>query len=259
MSLTADGLRAAVKTLYARKAEESDLWYPYCFAAHAAFGAIDRARAMGYSEAELKSVPQECIMGLGCGNPLSMIELAPGDTVLDLGCGGGMDAFLTARKVRSAGRVIGMDITEEMVRKARITAAHHRIRNAEFREGAMECLPVEDGSVSAVMSNFAVSLSPDKPRVFREAFRALKPGGRIAVCEVAAAPVGRPAYVAVPEETEAWLWQAAGPLGAEAYAGLLAEVGFEGVKIIWERGFAFDECGDSLRAVSVGIEARKPV
>lgn len=255
MPLTVDRLRSAIKVLYTRRAEESDLWYPYCFASHAALGAIDRTRSMGYSEAELQGVPEESIMGLGCGNPFSLIALAAGDTVLDLGSGGGMDAFLASRKVGPQGRVIGIDITEEMVRKARITAAHYGFRNVEFRQGEMEHLPLESGSVDAVMSNFAISLSPDKPAVFREVFRMLRPGGRLAICEPARKGDGR---LPMDEESEAGLWYAAGALEGRAYADLLAASGFEAVEIVWEREFAMDECGEAIRAVSIGVRARKP-
>ena len=248
--------RAAIKALYARKAEESDLWYPYCFASQAAFGALNRVRAMGYAEAELNRVPLESIMGLGCGNPFCLIEPAPGDSVLDLGCGGGMDAFLALRHIGSNGQVIGIDITEQMVRKARIAAALHGFRNVVFHIGEMEHLPLEDESVDVLMSNFAISLSPDKARVFQEAFRVLRPGGRLGICEVACAGGGR--RVPVPEETEAWIWHAAGPLEAQAYADLVSEAGFEAVEFAGERDFEMDGCRDSVPAVSVGIRARKP-
>jgi len=254
LELTEEEIRAAVKAIYARKAEESDQWYPYCFASQSAFGAVERARLMGYSEAELKGVPEESIMALGCGNPFSLIELRPGDTVLDLGSGGGMDAFLAAARVGPRGKVIGVDITGEMVRKAQTTAAHFGYRNVEFRMAEMESLPIESGSVDAVISNCSISLSTDKPKVLREAFRALKPDGILAMCEIARQE-SAPAQEGIGECALC----AAGVLEKSEYADGLAEAGFEQVEIAWEREFEFEECRDSVRALSIGVRARKPV
>jgi SAM-dependent methyltransferase len=147
------------------------------------------ARELGYSIEELKSLPDGANMGLSCGNPAALAALKPGETVLDLGSGGGFDVFIAGRKVGATGRAIGVDMTPEMLAKARRNLANYRqqtgLDNAEFRLGEIERLPVADNSVDAIISNCVINLSPDKPQVWREMARALKPGGRVAVSDMA--------------------------------------------------------------------------
>jgi SAM-dependent methyltransferase len=181
----------------------------------------DKSRQMGYSDAELAAVPDGANLGLGCGNPQAIAALKPGEVVVDLGSGAGFDCFLAAKQVGDAGRVIGVDMTHEMLNKARENAAKISAANVEFRLGELEHLPVADNTADAILSNCVINLVPDKAQVFREAFRVLKPGGRIAISDVVnTAPLspelqadpallcGCIAGAAPVEQIETWLAQA---------------------------------------------------
>ena len=220
------------------------------------------ASALGYSEAERASVPDAADLGLGCGNPQAIASLRRGETVLDLGCGAGFDAFLAARQVGPEGRVIGVDMTPDMIARARGIAGRIGARNVEFRLGEIEHLPLPDRSVDVILSNCVVNLAPDKRAVYREALRVLKPGGRIAIMDVVA-------IAPVPERVRS----AAGAVSAcvagaahkDEIVPLLTSLGFEDVHVEIHRGSeAFIKdwlpgSGAERFIASAAIRATRPV
>jgi arsenite methyltransferase len=175
------------------------------------------------------SLPGEITQfSLGCGDPISLAGLRPGDVVLDLGSGGGLDCFLAAKQVGDTGRVIGVDMTADMLAKARANAAKLGADNVEFRQGYIEALPVADGEATVIISNCVINLSPDKPRVFREMFRALRPGGRLAVSDIV---TNGPLPEAMRADMEAWGACVAGALDARDFQAGLEAAGFEDVTV----------------------------
>ena len=220
----------------------------------------DLARRMGYSEGELAATPDGANLGLGCGNPSAIAAMRPGEVVLDLGSGAGFDAFLAARQVGGQGRVIGVDMTHEMLKKARDNARKLDLTNVEFRLGEIEHLPVADGSVDVIISNCVINLSPDKAQVFREAFRVLKPGGRIAISDVVRLR-DFPAEILADERL------LCGCVGGAAIAdevrGWLADAGFGEIRIEAkpESRELIKEWADGAEeyVVSATVEARKPL
>jgi len=186
------------------------------------------ARYVGYSSEELAALPEGANMGLSCGNPTALASLKPGEVVLDLGAGGGFDAFIAARKVGAAGRVIGVDMTPEMLAKSRDNAAKSNTSNVEFRLGQIENIPVADNTIDAIISNCVINLSPDKPQVFREAFRVLKPGGRIAVADIVRT-AELPADLA--SDLAALCGCVAGAASVDELERMLREAGFQNIRI----------------------------
>ena len=191
------------------------------------------AEAFGYSPEELASIPSTANMGLSCGNPTATANLRPGEVVVDLGCGGGLDVFLAAGKVGPTGRAIGIDMTDEMLDLARRNAAKGNngqgFMNVEFHKATIEKLPLPDASVDCVISNCVINLAPDKPAVFREIARVLKPGGRLAVSDIA---LKKPLPAEIGQDLMAYVGCIAGAVLIEEYRRQLTEAGFAAVEVI---------------------------
>jgi SAM-dependent methyltransferase len=206
-----------------------------CGPAGSCDSAADVSTRIGYSETELQSIPEGANLGLGCGNPTALASLKPGETVLDLGSGAGIDCFLTAKEVGETGTAIGVDMTPEMVYRARENAKKAGIRNVEFRLGELEHLPVADGSVDVVISNCVINLVPDKRKVFAEMYRVLKPGGRFFISDIV---LEREFPEPVRSSVEAYTGCVAGASLRRDYLRFLGEAGFGGIRILGETPFS---------------------
>ncbi|HXZ95023.1 MAG TPA: arsenite methyltransferase [Dehalococcoidia bacterium] len=195
------------------------------------------SKKIGYSEEELSQVPEGANLGLGCGNPVALASLKEGETVLDLGSGAGFDCFLAASKVGKKGKVVGIDMTPEMLDKARDNAHKGGYKNVEFRLGEIENLPVADNSVDAIISNCVINLSGDKQRVFDEAFRVLKPGGRLMVSDIV---ILRELPDFIKDSIDAYIGCVSGAMKKNEYVGAIKKSGFEAVKVVEESTFPLD-------------------
>lgn len=232
-----------------------------CCGDDAAMTAEDMARRMGYDSADLNAVGEGANLGLGCGNPQAIAEMQPGEVVVDLGSGAGFDCFLAARQVGGTGRVIGVDMTPAMLKKARANAVTLGLTQVEFRLGEIEHLPVADNSADVIISNCVINLSPDKPAVLGEAFRVLKPGGRIAVSDVVMLKPLTPELVALKDMYSSCVTGAA---TVDELTQWLAAAGFDHIRIEpkpesrelireWAPGLGVEDY-----VASATIQARKP-
>ncbi|MBT8172107.1 arsenite methyltransferase [Candidatus Bathyarchaeota archaeon] len=210
---------------------------------------------LGYSPNEIESIPEDSVSGLGCGNPVALASLKKGETVLDLGSGGGMDVFLASKKVGKNGKVIGVDMTQEMVDKAKKNATKHGYKNVEFRIGEIEVLPVKDETVDVIISNCVINLAPNKLKVFNEAYRVLKPNGRLLVSDLVT-------QGELPEDIrksfDAWTQCIAGALEKNDYINKINEAGFTNIKIVSQKPYTIDVSQELKgKIISIQVEAHK--
>ncbi|MGE5508317.1 MAG: arsenite methyltransferase [Chitinophagales bacterium] len=222
---------------------------------------------IGYAEADLAAVPEGANMGLGCGNPVALASLKEGETVLDLGAGGGFDCFLAARQVGAKGKVIGVDMTPDMVEKARRNAQQGGYTNVEFRLGEIENLPVADNSVDVIISNCVINLTINKRRVFDEAFRVLKPGGRLMVSDIV---LLQPLPEELQKSIRAYVGCVSGAELESSYLECIRHAGFSNVEVVGEEHFPVDFLTSYVEAspeqlsqvasavVSAKVRAEKP-
>jgi arsenite methyltransferase len=210
------------------------------------------SKTIGYTEEQLQSVPEGANLGLGCGNPTAIASLQPGEVVLDLGSGAGFDCFLAANKVGPTGKVIGVDMTPEMLHKARENAKKAGYTTVEFRRGEIEKLPVKDASVDVVISNCVINLSPDKKKVFEETFRVLKSGGRLAVSDIV---LLKDLPEKIKDSVEAYVGCISGAILKDRYLQLLKDAGFIDVIVTDESSYQLDVVINKPRTQAVIEEA----
>jgi arsenite methyltransferase len=258
-TVESDQVKAAVRETYGRIATEQRSSGCCGTTGCCGSGAQSTSEALGYSEDERLSAPDGADLGLGCGNPQALAELQDGERVIDLGSGAGFDAFIAARQVGETGSVIGVDMTPEMIMKARTNIGKTDLRNVEFRLGEIEHLPVADSSADVIMSNCVINLSTDKPAVFREAFRVLAPGGRLAISDIVA-------IQEIPQDVrndlDAYAGCVSGAARVPEVEAMLAAAGFADVRVDPKSNSASLVDGSSPGAetiiASALIRARKP-
>ncbi|MCW4030794.1 MAG: arsenite methyltransferase [Candidatus Bathyarchaeota archaeon] len=249
-------IKEYVKKSYGKIAQTGEASRPCC-GCGCGPSCTDTSLLIGYSKNELSNIPAASNMGLGCGNPTALASLKQGETVLDLGSGGGIDAFLAAKKVGEAGRVIGVDMTKEMIQKARLTAQKNGYKNVEFRLGEIEDLPVDDNSIDVIISNCVINLSPNKKKVFQEAYRVLKPNGRMLISDIVTEGE-------LPEQIQksisAWAGCVAGAQERKQYLKTIGDSGFKEINIVSESTFTVDISKELKgKITSVQVEAYKTV
>jgi len=255
MNMKNKKIKQAVRQRYARFAKQGTSCCPT--AGSCGSGAMAaHSKRIGYSKKELGKIPEEAVMGLGCGNPTALASLKEGEVVLDLGAGAGIDVFLAAEKVGPGGRVIGVDMTRAMVEKAQKAAKKYDYKNVEFRLGEIEKLPVANGSVDVIISNCVINLSPDKLRVFKEAYRVLKANGRLLVSDLVtegALPQ------AIRKNFDAWAGCIAGAMEKGKYLDTIKKAGFRDVRVVAENTYSELGLHHSLsgKITSVKVSARK--
>jgi arsenite methyltransferase len=235
-------LVSKVRERYARIATNESSYAPGAGSCCGGAAPATVSREIGYEDSELEGVPSEADLGLGCGAPIAHLKLQPGETVLDLGSGGGLDAFLAADLVGESGKVIGVDMTPEMIRRATEAARKDGRTQVEFRQGRLEAMPVDDATVDAVTSNCVINLVPDKAQVFREIARVLRPGGRFVISDVV---LDARLPEALERDLTAWAGCVAGAMQREDYLGAVRSAGLTEIEILTDVDF-LAAVGDSL-------------
>ena len=254
MKRKAEEIKKIVRDGYAKAVTQN----VSCCSTSSCCGGTDQAKniskIVGYSDSEMNAVPEGANLGFGCGNPVALASLKEGDVVLDLGSGAGFDAFLAAQRVGKAGRVIGVDMTLEMIAKAKENAKKGKYTNVEFRAGEIEKLPVEDSSIDVIISNCVINLSPAKKTVFEEAFRVLKPGGRLMVSDLV---LVKELPDVIKESVEAYVGCLAGAISKGAYLKLISMAGFQDVKVISESSYPVDAMFENLKGAEDAVASIK--
>jgi len=237
MTMKEREIKRAVKEGYARIAKQATSYYASRSCCGCAEIPEEISKRMGYTEEEIQAAPLGSNLGLGCGNPVALASLEEGEIVLDMGAGAGFDCFLASTRVGPKGLVIGVDITSEMVIKARANSGKGGYKNIDFRQGDLENMPVADNYVDVVISNCVINLVPNKRMVFKEAFRVLKPGGRLAVSDVV---LQKELPELVANSTEAYIGCLAGAIMKDDYLEIIRKVGFQDVKVVAETSFPIE-------------------
>lgn len=246
-------IKEFVKGRYSKIATKEE---SYCSCCSGVDLTLEQAKAAGYTLEDIKSIPEEAVFGLGCGNPTALAELKKGEIVLDLGSGGGIDVFLAANRVGKTGKVIGVDMTEEMVENALKNAEEGKYENVEFKLGEIENLPIENDSIDVIISNCVINLTPDKLIAYKEAFRVLKPNGRVLVSDLVIEN-------SIPEDIkssfDAWSDCIAGAMEKQAYLNTIKKAGFKDVQIVEQHYFTEPNMDERLigKITSVQIKALK--
>ncbi len=251
--MTEPTIKEAVREKYAQAALGAGAGRKGCCSGSSAESSCDPITANLYEQSQIAEVPSEAAaVSLGCGNPTALAQLNPGEVVLDLGSGGGIDVLLSAKRVGPTGKVYGLDMTDEMLALARENQRRAGVTNVEFLKGEIEQIPLPDNTVDVIISNCVINLSADKPRVLAEAFRVLKPGGRLAVSDVV---VRGAVPAAIRWNVELWAGCVAGALEEREYRSLLAAAGFEQVEVQPTRIYRVEEFREPLAQAGIDVEA----
>jgi len=249
-------IKEFIKERYSQIATKEDISTCSCCGGSKEDAIINQAQKTGYTIEDIKSIPLNALLGLGCGNPTALADINPGETVLDLGSGGGIDVFLASKKVGNKGKVIGIDITPKMVETANKNAKAGGYKNVIFKQGEIEKLPIENSTIDLIISNCVINITPDKLKAFKEAYRVLKPKGRILVSDLVT-------YGEIPLEIrrkfQAWGDCVVGAQEKQEYLDTIKKAGFNNVKILSEQFFTEPDMDELLigKILSIQVHASK--